>query len=136
MGVRVALGWSAANVRQLRAALRPVPPPVDVQALVDSGAQVTCIDSTVVQTLGLPLGGFTLANIPASSGLTLGVQHDASLTILHPSGNAPLNLVLPDIPVLELAIGMLGYQALIGRDVLDCCRFVYHGPRGKFQLAY
>lgn len=134
--IRVAIGWSAANARRLRAALRPVPPPVETLAILDSGAQATCMDGSVVQTLGLPLGGFTFANVPAGGGLTLGVQHDASLTILHPSGNAHLNLLIPDIPVLELPIGTLGYQMLIGRDVLDRCRFVYHGPRGKYRLAY
>jgi hypothetical protein len=132
--VSVALGWSALNVRTLRAALRPIPPPVDAHALLDSGAEVTCIDHSLVHTLGFPLGGFTLANVPASGGLTLGIQHDVSLTIVHPSGNALLNLVLPDVPVLELSLAPLGYQVLIGRDVLNRCRF--HGPRGRLRLAY
>jgi hypothetical protein len=120
----------------LRAALQPVPPPAEVRAILDSGAEVTCIDGSVVQTLGFPVGGITLANVPAAGGLTIGLHHDVNVTLVHPSGDPRQDLVVEDWPVIELRLRPLGYQVLVGRDVLNRCRFVYHGPRGRFRLAY
>jgi len=134
--VDVRIGWSDAAAKALRTALRPVPPPVDVRALIDSGAESSCVDPAVTQALGLPVGGFVMANVPAHGGLTFATQHDASLTILHPSGDARLNLALGNLLMVELAIGVLGYQALLGRDVLAGCRFLFDGPAGRFELSY
>ena len=134
--VDVAFGWSAVAGKQERAALRPVPPPLRARALVDTGAEITCVDAALIQQLGLPFGAFVPANLPAHGGLTFGVLHDASLAILHPSGNARDHLTLLNLSVLELSLSSLGYQACIGRDVLARCRFLYHGPRNAFRLRY
>jgi hypothetical protein len=64
----------------------------------------------------LPIGGFVLANVPAHGGLTFATQHDASLVVPHPSGDARLSLTIHDLLVVELAIGVLGYEALLGRE--------------------
>jgi hypothetical protein len=68
--------------------------------------------------------------------LTFGSQHDTALTILHASGNAKDHLVIGDLLVLEVPLTVLGYQALVGRDVLARCRFLSHGPGGRFRLTY
>jgi hypothetical protein len=88
------VGWSFLHAQQLRLALRPVPPPVSTRALIDTGAEITCVDSTLIQTLGLPFAGTVLANLPAHGGLTANVLSAASLIIIHPSGNARNNLVM------------------------------------------
>jgi hypothetical protein len=134
--VVIVLGWSVARARRLRAALRPVPPPVNAQAIIDSGAEVTCVDSSLIQVLGLPLVGTVLANLPAHGGVTASALHDASLTVVHPSGNARSNLVVGNLEVLELSLAPVGYHILLGRDVLAACRFLYNGPGNSFQLAY
>ena len=84
--VDVLFGWSATAVRQLRVSLRPIPQPVTARALLDTGAEVSCFDPSLVQALGLPWRGPTPANVPATGGLTFSAQHDTALTILHPSG--------------------------------------------------
>lgn len=134
--VSILIGLSASSVRALRTTLRPVPSPTSARALVDTGAELTCVDATLIQTLGLPLGGTTLANLPAHGGLTVSALHDAGLTIVHPSGNVRDNLIVPNLAVLALPLAPLGYQALLGRDLLAQCRFLYHGPRMRFRLAY
>jgi hypothetical protein len=134
--VDVLLGWSAARAGQLRAAKRPVPPPVQARALIDTGAEVTCIEGALIQQLGLPFGVMVSANLPAHGGLTFGFLHDASVTILHPSGKPPDHLAMLNLSVLDLSLSPLGYQALIGRDVLARCRFVYNGRRNTFHLTY
>jgi len=72
----------------------------------------------------------TPVNLPVVGGLTVGAQYEAGLMIVHPSGNSTLNLVVSDLVMIELPLGPLGYQALIGRDVLAECHFQYHGPKG------
>jgi hypothetical protein len=58
------------------------------------------------------------------------------LTVLHPSLRRRSHLVLPDHHVVEQPLGVLGYQAVLGRDVLAGCLVVYDGPAGACTLAY
>ena len=134
--VDVLFGWSDSAVRQLRVSRRPIPQPVSARALLDTGAEVTCLAPSLVRALGLPSRGPTPANVPATGGLTFSSQHDTALTILHPSGNAGDHLVIGDLLVIEVPLTVLGYQALVGRDVLARCRFLYDGPGGRFRLTY
>ena len=39
-------------------------------------------------------------------------------------------------PEAEQNLAQLGYQALIGRDILDLCLFVANGPGRSFILGY
>jgi hypothetical protein len=134
--VAVEIGLSRSEVRRLRNAARPIPAAVSLRALLDTGAECSCVDPQAVATLALPLKNIGLANIPAVGGLTPITQHDASLTIIHPSGNARDNLVIGDLPLAEVPLAALGYEVLIGRDVLRWCRFLYNGPGGRFRLSY
>jgi hypothetical protein len=134
--VSVMVGLSGSASQALRAGLRPVAPPVSTRAILDSGAEMTCVDPSIIQVLGLPFGGTVLVNLPAHGGMTLGILHDVSLTVVHPSGRARDDLVVRNPTVLEVALASLGYDVLIGRDVLAICRFLYHGPRNRFHLAY
>src|SRR5262249_31560885 len=134
--VQVLAGWSAARARQLQLALRPVPPAISAKALLDTGAEITCVESSLIQSLSLPFGGSVLAHVPAVGGLTAGALYPASVTIVHPSGNAAANLVIGNLSVLEVQLAALGYEALIGRDILARCRLLYDGPRQRFWLRY
>jgi hypothetical protein len=129
------LGWSAAGAQQQRLLHLPVAPPIQLMALLDTGAEMTCVDAAVIRQLGLPFGGVALANLPAHGGLTFTVLHDASFTILHPSGKSGHHFRVLDVSVLE-SLAHLGYQALVGRDVLAKCRLLYDGPKNTFGLKY
>jgi hypothetical protein len=93
------VGWSGSAKQSLRAALRPIPPPLDARAILDSGAEVTALDASLVQALGLVPSSFTLANFPAAGGMTIGREYEVGLTIIHPAGNPGLNLVISDLPL-------------------------------------
>jgi hypothetical protein len=134
--VDVQLSWSASQARSLRLAQQPVPPPLDARALLDTGAEITCVDTALVQQLGLPLAQVALANMPAVGGLTAGAQYHAGLTVVLPSGDPHQDLGFQTLLILELPLAGLGYQALLGRDVLDRCDFLYGGRRRRFTLAY
>jgi hypothetical protein len=127
--VDVELGWAKARARAARLAGQPIPPPVQVRALIDTGAETSCLDTTYVRQLGLPFGGLSLANLPASGGTQFAPEHDASLTVLHPSGQRANNSTW----TWEHSAG---YQALLGRDVLAWCRLLYDGPGARFKLRY
>jgi hypothetical protein len=134
--VEISVGWSVARVQQLRLALRPIPAPVNSRAVIDTGAEISCLDTGLVQTLSLPTGGTILANVPAQGGVSLAALHDASITLIHPSGNPRDSLFVRNLSVLELSLASFGYEALLGRDVLAVCHFLYSGPRNVFRLAY
>jgi hypothetical protein len=134
--VEVQACWSAGQARRLRQAQRPVPPALDVRALLDTGAEITCLDTVVVQQLGLPLAQLALANVPALGGLWAGAHYHASVTVVHSSSDPALALVIQNMLILEVPLAGLGYQALLGRDVLDRCDFIYAGRRQRFTLAY
>ncbi|MBI2803630.1 MAG: hypothetical protein HYX68_01435 [Planctomycetes bacterium] len=134
--VKISIGWSIIAANKLRVAGRPVPMRIEAFALLDTGAEVTCLDSTLIEELELPLDGLALANAPALQGIAFASQYDASPSILHPSGNALAHLTLTDVSVLELPLNVLGYQAVIGRDVLAKCVFLYNGGRERFALRY
>src|SRR2546428_3839780 len=108
--VDVLVGVSDASVRSLRTSLRPIPAAIRARALIDTGAEATCLDSSIVIGLGLPVAGFSFANLPSAGGLTIGTQHDANVTVVHPSGNAGHNLEFRDVLIIDLALTNLGYQ--------------------------
>jgi hypothetical protein len=137
--IDVLVGLSAADLQTLRNAGRPVPTPLALHALIDTGAEVSCADPQALAPLvhvGVIPKQFVLANVPAAGGITWAAEYTVSLTIVHPSGNARAHLVLRTQPVVEQSLGQLGYQALIGRDVLARCLHIYNGPAQLFTLAY
>ncbi len=134
--VTVEISLSRREVQRRRHALQPIPAAVSLRALIDTGSECSCADSRALALLTLPLKSIGLANLPAAGGLTPTTFHDASLTVVHPSGDARVNLVVGDLPLAEVSLAALGYEALVGRDVLGQCRFLYDGRGGRYRLSY
>src|SRR5207253_1118062 len=86
---------------------------------------VTCLDPTFIKTLALPFHTPTLANMPAGSGIAWTSLYQAGVTILHPSGHPRQHHVRAFLLVCELPLGLLGYHAVIGRDIRNRLRFPY-----------
>jgi len=119
----------------LVAAGKPVPKPVPITALVDTGASATCVDPSVLAALSLTPTGIVSLSTP-STGETphQAEQFDAALIIPAPQGSA---LVFRTIPVVASELlAAQGFHALIGRDILDQCIFFYNGSLKLFTLAY
>src|SRR5690349_12890861 len=86
--VRVEVGVGRRRRRRLHAAHQPVPPPATLTALIDTGAEVTCIDPQAARPLQLPPArAFTPVNAPAAGGLSFPGSYEVWLTVLHPSGD-------------------------------------------------
>jgi hypothetical protein len=134
--VNVVVGLARSDIQSLRQNLRPIPQPVQLRALLDSGAQVTCLDPSIISGLALPWDQPTLANMPATVGMILTMFYRAGVVIQHPSGNPRQDHVTPELRICELPLSQLGYDAVIGRDILNRLRFTYDGPVGTFALDY
>jgi hypothetical protein len=138
--VNVMVGLSGPDVRTLRQAGKPIPGPIAARAILDTGANATCLDpgvlTSLVQAVGLKPVRFLLANVPALGGVGWSAEYALSLPVVHPSGQPRDNRTWQEHPVVEQPLAQLGYQVLLGRDLLDDCLFVYNGPDGSFTLAY
>ena len=132
--IDVAVGVSRARSQALQASGHPVPNPVQVRALVDTGASCTCIDPSVLASLGLSPTGVAAIHTPSTAQKPHSAnQYDVSLVLLHPK----LSLTFHTVPVVEAHLSAVqGIQALIGRDLLSNCLFVYDGQSGRFTLAF
>src|SRR5262245_12554778 len=129
--IPVLVGFSAADVLKMRRMAKPIPTPVTVRALIDTGAEVSCVDPASLAPLlaaGLEHKRFVFANAPALGGALPAAEYYVSLSILHPSDDARANLVFGNHSVVEQPLGNLGYQVLLGRDVLAKCLQVHDGP--------
>jgi hypothetical protein len=137
--VDVQIGISAVDALALRQAGRPVPPPITAKALIDTGADVTCVDDQALApliTLGLTPTRHVLTNLPATGGMNFASEFAVSLTILHPSRRPKWHFQIRNQPIVEHPLASLGYQALLGRDVLSRCVLIYDGASGAFTLCY
>ena len=129
------VGVSVPRQLALTGAKQAVPNAVRIRALVDTGASCTCIDPTVVTTLGLTPTGQTPMSTP-STGTTPHIADSYDVSLLIPCMNkAPLvfqTIAIVSVPLLAPQ----GFHALIGRDVLKHCLLNYNGAAAMFTLAY
>ncbi|MBL8230603.1 MAG: aspartyl protease family protein [Bryobacterales bacterium] len=131
--VDVVISVSSARREALIAANMPVPQPVPIRALVDTGASGTCIDAGVMRSLQLSPTGAIPIHTPSTGGQPHQANtFDINLTLCHPQ----LTMTKQNIPVTEAHLAVQGIHGLIGRDVLRSCLFVYDGQGGVFALSF
>ncbi len=135
--VSVEVGLASAAISAIRAQLKPAPPAIQKRAIIDSGAEITTLDTALIkqmqQQLGLKYQTVTPSVAPALGFSGLAVVYPVSFVVIHSGGH---HLVKRTLLVQELPISVLGYDVLIGRDLLASCRFVYDGRIGQFELSY
>jgi hypothetical protein len=131
------LGLGATDVRAARQAGRPVPPAIPINLLVDTGADVTFIDSPTLNQIvqGIPFVRLDFANTP---GVPFGLTpvYAVGLTLFHPSGQALHNLLLGTQEVFEGAFALNNIHGVLGRDILARFLLVYDGPSGAYSLSW
>jgi hypothetical protein len=119
----------------LAAAGQTIPAPVQIRALVDTGASGTCIDPSVPTSLGLtPTGNITMMTPSTGATPHTADQYDVGLIIPGP-GLPPLLFQTIPVACVELLTPQ-GFHALIGRDILQKCLLHYNGTTQLFTLAF
>lgn len=105
----------------------PIPNCIRGDALVDTGASITCVDLLLIKSLGLQ---------PISSGQVLTPQGSAI------QGIYPVKIVFAGTSIAFNLNAVMGSDlsgqnivALIGRDILSYCVIVYNGAFGNFSLS-
>jgi len=132
----VVIGVSVARGDALMTAGQPVPVGISARALIDTGASCTCVDPSIPAKLELTPTGTVSVHTPSTcTAAHLAEQYDVSL-IIPGAGTHHVPLALPAIPVMAANLTVQGIDALIGRDVLRDCIFVYNGSVGLFTIAF
>ena len=112
----------------------PVPPPILVRGLIDTGASCTSVDPSVLKQLGVAPKAQVPVHTPSTkSGQPhTANQYDICVILPHQKMSWQFNA----IPIIEAELLHQGIQALIGRDVLANCLFTYDGTAQLFCLAF
>lgn len=116
--------------QQLRGQGATPPAPVGGVGLIDTGASVSAVDSSVVSQLGIPPIG--TINVGTAAGVQQQAQYPASFSF--PGTGLPtinFNFVIGS----NLAGQQPPIVALIGRDVLRHFVMIYHGGFGQVVLS-
>lgn len=120
----IRIGVSDARAHALRKSGQPVPPPVPIRGLIDTGASSSAVDPSVLTALGIPPTG-TISVLTPSTGNQPHTceQYDVEMVLVHPD----LSLRMAALPVIGSVLANQGFHALLGRDILEKCLFVYNG---------
>jgi hypothetical protein len=110
----------------LRTAGEPIPS-VSVQALIDTGASGTTVQSSVLHGFDIqPIGRVSLST-PTTLVPEMHLKYRLRIVLSQS--------IAFETDVVEAPMGGQHVQCLIGRDILDVCRFVYDGPKRQFVLT-
>jgi len=124
--VQIQIAISEAAEQALKKAGQPVPPPVQVSAMIDTGASDSVIQTGIAQQLGIQPIGVTRVNTPSSTNVQC-YRYDVQLIL--PNG------VTVVVPVTEAPLQGQHIQCLIGRDILMHGVFIYIGYSNLFSFS-
>jgi hypothetical protein len=111
----------------------PIPRPILVRGIMDTGADVTAVAPRLPQALGLPQ--FGSAQTHTASGLTNVALHEISLSIL-PANLAGAIFNTSRLVATELTHAAPGTEVLVGLDVLLQGTFILDGHARTFSFTF
>ncbi len=128
--VRASFGLSEEHEEYRRGAGEAIPAPLDILALLDTGASMTFLTAGAFARLGVQPTG----DVPVQDA---GGRHQARpsyIGTLHFLGSGGEEVRVPHSRAVELPdLGRIG--AVIGRDVLSHGRLLYDGREGACTLV-
>ena len=105
-----------------------VPAPFSCCGLIDTGASLTCICSSLLDGIGLSPSRYIPLRTASHSDLSIPIYR--------------VRIGLPDqawaadhFNVGALEFSGQDFDALIGRDLLQYCQLLYDGPAGRFSFS-
>jgi hypothetical protein len=117
----------------MRGGLDALPGAFSTTALLDTGSSMTAVAPFVIEYLGIVPCGITEVLVPGDAGAMskrIYGLYDVRIGLqAYPEHFRGLRVVaaMPATP---------GVSVLLGRDILDSCRFVFDGPKQRFTLWY
>jgi hypothetical protein len=124
--IDVSIAVTAAADAALTAAGQAIPPPIQVTALIDTGATGSAIARGIAQQLGLQPVAVINVTTPSSSNVPMPAY---AVRLLLP------NTIIFETTAIEAELAGQGIGALIGRDVLSQAVLVYIGYANEFTIA-
>lgn len=125
--VTVRVGPARRAEEELRAKGRPVPDPIVVDALLDTGSGRSIIQRELARSLALTPVGAVEIDTPSSKDLPV-LEYWVRFWFD--------SLTSVEVKVLEAPLPVTRIRALLGRDVLAHARFVYDGVGEEFSLTF
>lgn len=129
--VRLAIAPNDPQAREREAAGLPLILPEIIHAMIDTGAGLTLIDRSLVDTLELVPTDVTEV-IGATGDPVECPLYDVRLEFVQPERR----LIAGSVRVAAANLAPLKVDALFGRDLLSRCVLVYNGPQGQFIFSY
>ena len=110
-----------------------LPRALNLRALIDTGSDITAIHPLVTQSFSPAVGDRVEVSRPGlDGGPYTAPLHDIRVAFSGPG----LRVRWIGITAVGLVPASPGVLAIIGRDLLARCRFLYDGPKAEILLAY
>lgn len=122
--------WMSRSLQEiLKQKGQPIPQPVKVTAMIDTGASCTVVNPSVIQALGVQPIGVTSIQTPSTTAPVLCYQYE--LAVLFPN-----NVVVGSCVAVEAPLQGQHIKCLIGRDILAHGVLIYTGYTETFTLSF
>ncbi len=113
---------------------KQIPSPVSGLALIDTGATNTCVDDDVISQLGVaPIGRREIHNSGGKQEVNIYPAHFRFPAIQNFEIDFTATI---GVNIQAQKVSGQSIIALIGRDVLARCVFVYNGTLGTYSLSF
>jgi hypothetical protein len=122
--VEVLVGVSQLRANFFKAANLPVPSPLQLRLLVDTGADMTSIQAGLLAPLGIVPTGSIQLHTPSTGGNPVQCdQYEVGIVFARALPNPwPVDI----LPIFECQKFIGTYQGLLGRDILDQSVLTYN----------
>ena len=132
MFVDVLVSCGSDHLARLLARGKPLPSPLWVRGMIDTGTNVSAVSLAIIHQLEIPPG--KAARSEGIAGEFASHYYEVSLTIADKSAPGRTPYSPPDVSVIHLEAA--GVDVLIGLDLLVACRLVVDGPARLFTLEF
>lgn len=131
----VLIGLDGQTTAALAAAGQPIRAPILCRGLIDTGTDITCVNSAVLRRLGLnkPSVQATTQTVSGPAQVDLFEVSVNVLDLHHPSGP---KLIFPTLRIMEPPQPLSNLDVLIGLDVLLTAHLFLDGPGRLFTLDF
>jgi len=121
------IGNATLIANQMKSEGKQVPEPQAIVAMIDTGASISAIDSSVAASLGLQQTGSV--QVGGVGGMSQQPVFAASLEFAEPK------IAYDPLSLSGSSLGAPDFQMLIGRNILCQMILTYDGAQGRFTLA-